>query len=319
MESRFIEHYGSDGEKYRYDTTIRDDTLAGHPVKMTSYHSVIDTRWSIPYILQVQEAEREVGHEICGAQTKDESPCKAYPMRLEEELYPEEVGRCKHHRQSLNEPVTEVIEAVSSEKALTPTQKRTLSSPLAQSLMELATDQFFMHCDSCISKHGCDEAGENNSLCIKEKRMFEILLTEMIETYDLDSIADYFTSVSVVDTMIKIIRTSAYEGQYGLIQALDSNVAQHNLQLKKLLNSTLKTLGVDRKTKITVRHKGGRVEEFAGSIAKALSTADIDEVEMKTATVKIAKKEFADEIEVRSGPPVGFDGKEIKDDEPIET
>jgi hypothetical protein len=213
----------------------------------------------------------------------------------------------------------EIVEVATSERSLTRSQTRTLSSPLARSLMELATNEFFLSCQACINRVNCDEAGENNSKCVKEQRMFELLLVEMIETYDLDSIADYFTSVSLVDTMIKIIRTSSYEGQYGIIESINSGTAQYNIHLKKLLNSTLKLLGVDRKTRISVRHSSGKVEQFEGSLAKALSSAKIDQVEMKTATVKMSKEEAIEAIGGRTGPPIGIRGEVIKDDEPIES
>lgn len=317
MEHGIIEYY-KDNERYQYDTKIRDDTVAGHPVKMTSFHSVISPHWSVDYVYLVQEAEREAGHEICGAETSEHVPCKAYPVKLEDEPYPDEIGRCNHHRPSVVEQ-TEVVEVASSERSLTPAQTRTLASPLAQKLMEVATDEFFMTCEACINIVNCAEAGKNNSRCIKEKRLFEALLVEMVDTYDLDSIADYFTSISLVDTMIKIIRTSAYEGQYGIIESINSQVTTYNLHLKKLLNSTIKSLGVDRKTRITIRHGSGKMEAFEGSIAKALSSVDIDAVEMKTATVKMSQKQVTEEIGVRMGPPLDMNGEEIKDDEPIET
>lgn len=317
QEDRIIEYY-SEGEKYRYDTTIRDDTEAGHPVKMTSFHTVIDPRWSLDHIYLVQETEREIGHEICGAETKDNIPCKAYPIRLDDETYPSEIGRCKHHRPSMNEQ-TQLVEVAISESRIVPASSGVLSSSLAQSLMEIATNEFFMTCQACINRENCDEVGQNNSKCVKEQRMFQALLVEMITSYDLDSIADYFTSISVVDTMIKIIRTSAYEGQYGIIESITSGTAQYNIHLKKLLNSTLKSLGVDRKTRITIKRGSGRTEAFEGSIAKALSNVDIDQVEMKTAIVKMSQKQVIEDIGGRTGPPVGMHGEVIKDDEPIET
>jgi hypothetical protein len=316
--TRIIEYYDSKGDKYQYDTTIRDDTEAGHPVKMTSFHTVIDPRWGLDYVYLVQETERETGHEICGAETKDNVPCRAYPLKLEEELYSSEIGRCKHHRPSMNE-MTDLVEVAISESRIVPVKSGALTSPLARSLMEIAVNEFFMVCEACVSREYCDEAGENNGRCIKEKRLFESLLVEMINSYDLDSIADYFTSISVVDTMIKIIRTSAYEAQYGIVQSLESNTANYNMHLKKLLNSTLKTLGVDRKTRISIKRSGGKIEAFEGSIAKALSSVKIDKVEMKTATVKMSQKRVIEDIGGRTGPPVGMHGQVIKDDEPIET
>ena len=317
MENKIIE-FDRDGKTYHYDVTIRDDTMAGHPVKMTSFHSVIDPDWTPDYVYLVQKTEREAGHEICGAETVDLTPCRAYPLRLEDEPYPEEIGRCKHHRPSMNEPSLEIIELATSEKPLKKVESRQLASPLAQSLMEIASNDFFMTCQACINRNNCDEVGQNDSKCVKEQRLFEALLVEMVDNYDLDSIADYFTSISVVDTMIKIIRTSAYEGQYGLIEAINSGTAQYNIHLKKLLNSTLKSLGVDRKTRITVKHGSGRTEEFDGSLAKALSAVKIEEVEMKTATVKMSQKRVTDEVSGRTGPPIDIHGKVIKDDEPIE-
>jgi len=314
MEPNFIEYQDTDGEMYRYDTNIRDDSVAGHPVQMTSFHSVIDSRWSTNYILLVQQAEREVGHEICGAKTSDDSPCKAYPMKLEDEPYPDEIGRCNHHRQSMNIS-TDVMETATSEKSLPATFNL---SPIAKSLIDIAHNEFFQSCGSCINRVKCEEAGTNNSKCVKEQRLFEGLLNELMQEYDLDSIADSFTSVSLVDTMIKMIRTSSYEGQYGLIEAINSGTAKYNLELKKMLNSTLKMLGMDRKTRITVRHATGKVESFDTSLAKALSSVKVDEVELRSATMKVSKQEASEPVIGRTGPPIDIYGNEIKDDEPIE-
>lgn len=315
MEHGIIEYY-RDGNKYQYDTRVRDDTVAGHPVKMTSFHTVVDPHWSTDYFYIVQSTERKAGHEICGAETTENIPCKAYPIKLDDEPYPDEIGRCNHHRPSMSEQ-TEMVEVISSEKAQQVSDK--LSSPLARSLMEIATEQFFLKCQACIKRTDCDEVGMNDNRCVKEQRLFEALLVALVESYDLDSIADYFTSISVVDTMVKIIRTSAYESEYGLTESIMSNVSGYNMHLKKLLNSTLKSLGVDRKTRITIKRSGGRIEAFEGSIAKALSSAKVDEVEMKTATVKMSQKRVTEEIGGRTGPPIDIHGKVIKDDEPIET
>ncbi|MBD3405088.1 MAG: hypothetical protein GF411_02995 [Candidatus Lokiarchaeota archaeon] len=321
MESHHVEFIGHDGQTYHYDTRIRDDSVAGHPVKMTSFHSVVDPHWSTSYLLLVQQAEREARHEICGAETQKGSPCKQYPLKLEDEPYPDEIGRCSRHRPSMKKeepsspPPTSIALSPSRSPPPAPTDSR-----LADTLMDIADEHFFLRCQACINRVQCDERGGANDICMKEKRLFQQLLVEMIETYDLEDVADYFTSVSVVDTMIKIIRTSAYEGQYGIIESINSGNAQYNIHLKKLLNSTLKLLGVDRKTRISVRHKSGKVEMFSGSIAKALASAKITDAEVIDATKQMEKDIKMEEPKgTRKGPAVGIHGKIIKDDEPIES
>jgi len=309
-----IEYY-RDGEKYFYDPNLHDSKVGDHHVKKTSFYSVVDPHWSVVYLLDVQAAEREVGHAICGAPTADGTPCKQYPLRLDDETIPEEIGRCRRHRPSLGGGDEEEIDTATS---VIPVPNKIIGSPLATSLMNIADDQFFMSCHACIHRAECDEVGKNNNKCIKEKRLFTSLLTEMMDSYDMDSIADYFTSVSLVDTMIKIIRTSSFEGQYGIIESISSGTAQYNIHLKKLLNSTLKLLGVDRKTRITIKHSSGKIEQFGSSLAKALSSANIEEVEVKSATLKMKKKEQIEKIGVRTGPPIGIKGEVIKDDEPIQ-
>lgn len=314
-QSHEIEYY-RDGEQYFYDPRIKDNTVAGQPVKMTSFFSVVDPRWSVEHILAVQQAERESGRSICGAEKKDLEPCKQRPLCMDDEPYPDEIGRCWRHRPSMKK-TDMVVEEETSGKVLTKEQTMALSTPLARQMMEIASGEFFMKCRVCINFSTCEDT--NPDSCVKEKRIFEVMLAEMITTYDnMDTITDYITSFSIADTMIKIIRTSTYEAQYGILEAINSGTAQYSLALKKLLNGTIKQLGLDRKTRITIRRASGNIEQFQGSIAKALSSVVVDKVEVKTAKIKMKRKEASSTFRGRRGPRIGIDGEEIKDDEPIE-
>lgn len=298
-----------EGEKYEYDTNIRSDEVVGHPVRMTSYHSVVDPTWSVDYILDVQEAEREVGHEICGAPKDSGFPCKKYPTRNETEPFPNEIGRCEIHRPSLDTP-TEII--LSSEASITERMPTQIISPTARRIMNIA-DNIYLGCGNCNIRERCNRVGENKGRCIIEKEMFESMLSELNTEGVLETFADQAIAISTADTLIKMIRTSIHEAHYGLIESLAVGTAQYNVKLKELLYKGLKILGVDRKTRITVRHKDGRIEGFGGSIAKALSGVDIKEIEIAAARYKVEDKKLK-----RAGLPIGLDGKEIKDDVPFE-
>lgn len=300
--------YMRDGEKYEYDTEIRDDHVVGHPVRMTSYHSVIDPTWSVNYILDVQEAEREAGREICGAPKNDGFPCKKYPITNDEELFPNEIGRCELHRSSMNRDTDLIV----SEAAIIERMPTRIGSPTARRIMNIA-DNLFLGCGNCNIRERCSRVGENNGRCIIEKEMFESMLSELNTEGVLETFADQAIAISTADTLIKMIRTSIHEAHYGLTESLARGTAQYNTKLKELLYKGLKLLGVDRKTRITVKHKNGRIQTFGGSIAKALSGVDIKEIEVAAARYKVEKRERK-----RTGPPVGIDGKVIKDDVPFE-
>lgn len=300
--------YMRDGEKYEYDTEIRNDHVVGHPVRMTSYHSVIDPTWSMDYILDVQEAEREAGREICGAPKNNGLPCKKYPITNDEELFPNEIGRCKIHRPSMNRDTDLVIsEAATIERV--PTR---IGSPTARRIMNIA-DNIFLGCGNCNIRERCNRVGENDGRCIIEKEMFESMLSELNTEGVLETFADQAIAISAADTLIKMIRTSIHEAHYGLTESLARGTAQYNTKLKELFYKGLKLLGVDRKTRITVKHKDGRVQAFGGSIAKALSSVSVKEIQIASARYKVNKREPK-----RTGPPVGIDGKVIKDDVPFE-
>lgn len=300
--------YMRDGERYEYDPEIRDDDVVGHPVRMTSYHSVVDPTWSLDYILDVQEAEREAGREICGAPKNNGFPCKKYPITNDEEPFPNEIGRCELHRPSMNRN-TDLMVSEASIIERVPTH---IVSPTARRIMNIA-DNIFLGCGNCNIRERCNRVGENNGRCIIEKEMFESMLSELNTEGVLETFADQAIAISTADTLIKMIRTSIHEAHYGLTESLARGTAQYNTKLKELLYKGLKLLGVDRRTRITVKHRNGRVQVFGGSIAKALSGVDIKEIQIASARYKVKKREPK-----RTGPPIGIDGEVIKDDVPFE-
>lgn len=308
-ETENLIEYWHDGEKYRYNTTIRDDTVAGHPVKMTSFHTVVDPTWSISYILDVQEAERRTCREICGTPKKNGTPCCKYPLSPDEDPYPSEVGRCELHRPSMQ---VETSLSTTSERNIVTSKPSLPDTPGMKMVLDVA-DHFYMRCGNCIHRNNCEDRGENNAPCVQEKLIFESILGELVRENNLDSMSDQLTALSVADTMLKIIRTSSYETRYGIIESINTGTAQQNINLNKLLFQGLKLLGVDRRTRITVRRGSGAVDDVGGSIAKALSHVNITEIEVKEARMKIDSRQRSEEI-VDIGPPIGLDGKVIKDD-----
>ena len=144
--------YTRDGEQYEYDTEVRNDEVAGHPVRMTSYHTVVDSKWSVNYILDVQEAEREAGHEICGAEKKNGFPCAKYPLRPDEELYPSEIGRCEIHRPSMVITSEMVVSGDASLDAIMVPPPSL--SPTARMIMNIA-DNLYLGCGNCNKRKMC--------------------------------------------------------------------------------------------------------------------------------------------------------------------
>jgi len=328
---KYIIKFYKNGYEYLYDTRLHDDEVAGHKVKMTSFYTVIDPNWSVEYILDVQEAERQVGRAICGAPKKDGTPCRMIPITLDEEPYPEEIGRCHLHRPSMaredveyaddeaigpDATTTAVVRSESRAPAIADTGVNLPDTPVVKTIQGIA-EEHYMRCQACVHRKTCELAGQNNGRCIKEKRIFEDMLMLMINENQLETVSDIVTAYTIVDTMLKLIRSSSYEASYGQIESISSGNAHYNIKLKQLLYQGLKSLGIDRRTRISIRRHDGSVERFEGSIAKALSNVDIKEVEMKTARLKVEKKKVMSSVG-RTGPPIGLDGRVIEDDKPIQ-
>lgn len=315
--------YYRDGQRYIYDTDIRDDKVDGHPVKMTSFHTVVDQHWSLSHLAIVQAAEREVGHEICGAKTINDNACKKYPHHIDGEPYPSEIGRCEIHRASMTktdseveiiDDTTELIDVGNSALSLLNNNRSMRETPTSRMLMNIAEDMY-MRCDNCMIRSQCPKVDENNGVCVIERERFSMLLKEMILEENLTSISDQITAISVIDTVIKMIRTTVHENRFGISEALAQGTAQYNAKLKELLYKGLKTLAIDRKTKISIRRKGGQSEDWDGSIAQALSNASVEEIELKSARMKLDLKHAQEPLPVS---PKGIHGEVIKDDVPIE-
>jgi len=299
--------------KYYYETNIRNDKIAGHQVRMTCYHSVISNTWDDSFILLVQEIERSIGREICGNQLDDGTPCNRVPLRIDEEPYPNEIGRCIRHRpsQQKKEPMT--IELSKKTTDITEKKPSIVMTKVTKKILSIADEQF-MECNVCLKRTTCEQFGENNNKCIIEKNIFLEMLTDIVNEFSLDNIIDQLHAFTIVDTMLKIIRTNEFEGTQGILQSISTGNAGYSMNLKKLLYQGLSKLAVDRKTRIMHKDSSGKVSAFEGTLAEALSSIDISSVELSTAKIQTKKYENDEDDNEFHEIPLGLGGKVIQDD-----
>ena len=297
-------------KKHYYNTELRDDEVAGHQVRMTCYHSVISNNWDTEHILSIQDAERTIGREICGHRLDNGNPCTRVPLKIDEEPYPDEIGRCIVHRPSQTKATkTELVIAESN----VPAPKKVPITKVTKKILSIADEQF-MNCNVCIKRDGCSKMGDNNNKCIIEKSIFSEMLDEIVIEFSLDNIVDQLHAYTVVDTMLKIIRTNEYESNQGLIQSITTGNSTYSMNLKKLLYMGMSKLAVDRKSRIMHKQDDGRMKAFDGSLAEALSGIDVESVEVSTAKINVKRLEDDDDDNEFREIPLGLGGKVIEDD-----
>lgn len=306
-------------KKYYYETDIRDDEIAGHPMRMTCYHSVISNNWDTEHVLMIQDAERIIGREICGFKLDDGKPCTRVPLRIDEEPYPDEIGRCIIHRPSQKKKEIPPTDISSTENTIVTSTKSTKSKPpiamtkVTKKILSIADEQF-MNCSVCIKRSECKQFGENDNKCIIEKTIFNEMLSDIVNEFSLNNIVDQLHAYTIVDTMLKIIRTGEFESNQGILQSISTGNAGYGMTLKKLLYQGLSKLAVDRKTRIIYQQRDGNTSAYKGSLAEALSQIDINSVEVSTAKIQVKKTEENDDDDEFREVPLGLGGKVIMDD-----
>jgi hypothetical protein len=73
----------------------------------------------------------------------------------------------------------------------------------------------FMLCDRCLSNLKC-ECFVPGSTCVLEQETFDKAVSEMVEEYDLDGVADKIMAERAAMYLIRIMRAEAYEATVGL-------------------------------------------------------------------------------------------------------
>lgn len=307
-----MEFYRGD-KKYFYETDLRDDEVAGHKVRMTCYHSVIANNWDSEYILMIQDAERAISRDICGFRLDDGNPCTRVPLKIDEEPYPDEIGRCMIHRPSQRKDKQPTDIAVAESTTAVATRPPVAITKVTKKILSIANEQF-MNCSVCNKRDTCDQFGDNQNKCIIEQEVFNEMISDIVNEFSLDNIVDQLHAYTIVDTMLKIIRSSEFESSQGILQSISTGNAGYGMNLKKLLYQGISKLAVDRKTRIMHKQVDGSIKAYEGTLAEALSSIDVDTVELSTAKLHIKKyDEDEDDKEFRD-IPLGLGGKVIKDD-----
>lgn len=103
----------------------------------------------------------------------------------------------------------------------------------------------FMLCDRCVSNANCEHFTPK-SQCLLERQAFEKVVSDLVEEFDLDNVADEILVERAAMYLIRIARAEAYEASVGLTEksALwGSYIGRLDNILRGLLNDLAMTRG----------------------------------------------------------------------------
>lgn len=286
---------------------VEDANGNTYNVLMTDHWTIIDPTWTADWVMQVMEAEREVHHKICGYPTNAGTPCKNYPIDTEEIEDEDKIGKCGLHAEEEEEPE----ELRVKEHNVVPLNENTelAESKVFHELMDIAGDMF-NRCESCNYRLKCDEYNEEeNARCVKERDLFNALMEEIVQKYNLVDAIDQMSAFTLAKTFVDYVKTTLYEAHYGTSNAFEAGQIQLRMQLNRLLNQNARDLGINRKFRIMLR-KDGNTRLASQDLAQLLSDSEI-EMKSETRSVKFSKKKK----KRQKRRYIGTDGKPIKDRE----
>jgi hypothetical protein len=118
----------------------------------------------------------------------------------------------------------------------------------------------FMHCDRCVSNASC-ERFKPGGVCVLEQETFEKIVSEFVEEYDLDDVADKILLERAAMYLIRIIRAEAYEAFVGLSEQTvywDTYISRMDSALRGLFND----LAVSRAKRIGLQKGEGMLADL---------------------------------------------------------
>lgn len=288
---------------------VTDSEGNKHKVLMTDHWTTVPLSWSASWLLQVWEAESEVGHGICGWPTSDHKPCKNYPINEENITNVTMVGKCGLHANppAVEEPeemqVKEIHDVVPVDEAGLP------AIPAFKTFRNIAKD-VYTRCSACAYKFKCDKKDQNGGVCIKEMDLFNEFMTDTVAQYNLTDSVDQMIAFNMITSFIDVIKTHMYETHYGTESAMEKGMLALRLQLNRLIQQNMRTLGVDRKFRIVIR-KGNERSVSDRTLAELMADKAVGEVQSATQTTTVTS--FKKVPQPKKHSFIDIDGKPIQD------
>lgn len=286
--------------------TLSDGSRA--EVLSTELYTVIQTFWSVDWIYKVYDAEREVGRAICGWPTHDSKPCKNNPVPEERIENVQVVGKCGLHSKpsALAEDNDMHIKEVSFDSYGEVTEL-----PAYKTLMSIAED-LLPTCTDCDFRFKCKDRDKELDRCAVQRRIFEKFMVGILRENKLVDITDQMLAFTLVTAFIDYIKTLQYEAYTGLSDTVSGGWMGLRLQLNRVIQRNMRTLGVDRKTKLFVKRDGHRVASET-DIARLLADSDMREITAESRSMTVTSVKAVKPIVNRTFQ--GVDGELIEDRE----
>jgi hypothetical protein len=102
----------------------------------------------------------------------------------------------------------------------------------------------FMLCDRCVSNGKCDRF-KPGGRCALEQKMFDKVVSRLVEEFDLDSLADEILVRRAAMYLIRIVRAEGYEAAVGVSEK-SLNWGAHIAKLDSVLRGLFKDLAISR-------------------------------------------------------------------------
>lgn len=276
-----------------------------HPVLVTDHWTIINPKWSYDWVRKVIAAERTVGHAICGWETAGGTPCRNHPIPDEKIENIKMVGRCGLH----SKPPPPADPAKYDITVIDKPMPLSGHNPTSITLRRMA-DDIFTRCDKCTYQYKCDKANGSEP-CVDEIELFDELMPRIDSEYGLDNVVDQVSALTLVVSIIDYIKTLKYERFKGREDAKDTGELGQRMQLVRLIHQIMKSLAIDRKTRIILR-RGDHTYMPQKTLSQLLADTETDieiRSEIKSMTVKASKP-------MSVGKTIlGIDGKPIIDAE----
>ncbi len=289
---------------------IDDSEGNKHKVLMTDHWTVVPLTWSASWLLQVWEAESEVGHAICGWPTSGNTPCKNFPVSEENIMNVAMVGKCGLHANPTIKEEPEEMKVKEIHHEMVPVDDAGLPvTPTFKMFSNIAMD-IYTRCDNCDYRFRCDHKDLNDGVCIKQFNMFNDIMGGIVKQYSLIEVVDQMIAFNMITSFIDLIKTHLYEVHHGTESAMKEGMFALRLQLNRLIQQNMKTLGVDRKFRIVIR-KGNEREVSNRTLAELMADRSVGEVQSATQTTTVTS--FKKVTPLKEHSFIGMDGQEIVD------
>ena len=142
----------------------------------------------------------------------------------------------------------------------------------------------FMLCDRCVSNAKCEQFKPGNH-CVLEQETFDKAVTEMIDEYNLDNVADRILAERAAMYLIRIIRAESYEAAVGQNEQTaywDTYIGRLDSMMRALFND----LAISRGKRLKLE-KGDGLLVSLDEVIRKFTISNKKEIQLTNQTTKM--------------------------------